>query len=176
MSATVPEPQPAGVHLVGSIPLQNNEAVFRTVAGIMGDRLQRIPDGETGKRLVWNSWTRPSYERTPGLEVVPPAPGSYTPWNQVRLLADPDKLVLERLGFSDAALDSYEVFARLKREGVIPEHLRFQVCIPSAIAPMIILVEERSRTGVEPAHLRQLHAELAEMLDWISHDPLAIQC
>src|SRR2546429_4529709 len=33
--------------LVGSVPLASAEVVFRTVAGEIGDRLRRIPDGET---------------------------------------------------------------------------------------------------------------------------------
>ena len=108
------------VHLVGSIPLADSESVFRSVAAALGEHVQRIPDGETGKRSRWNSWTAPTYERTRGLELVPPPPGSYTPWPQARLVIDPDELVLERIGFADAALDSYAKFATLKAEGVIP--------------------------------------------------------
>jgi len=40
--------QPRGVHLVGSIPLASAEEVFRTGSSILGERLRRIPDGETG--------------------------------------------------------------------------------------------------------------------------------
>ncbi len=167
--------QPAGVHLVGSVPLSDNEAVFRAVAGAVGDRVHRIPDGETGKRSRWNSWTAPSYERTAGLDMVDPPPGSYTPWQQARLVIDPDDLVLQRLGFADAALDSYRVFAALKRDGVIAPGVRFQVCLPSPIAPMTVLIEEGSRAAVEPAHLRQLHSEIDEILAAIPHDELAIQ-
>lgn len=167
--------RPRGVHLVGSVPLADNEAVFRSVSAILGGHLRRLPDGETGKRSRWNSWTAPSYERTEGLVLTDPPVGSYTPWKQARLVIDPSRLVLERLGFADAALDSYQVFARLKNEGVLPPHLRFQVCLPSPIAPMILLVEEGSRAAVEPAHVRQLTAELTEILDAIPHDQLAIQ-
>jgi hypothetical protein len=39
-----------GVHLVGSVPLESAEVVFRTVGAEIGDRLRRIPDGETGPR------------------------------------------------------------------------------------------------------------------------------
>ncbi len=167
--------RPRGVHLVGSIPLADAEAVFRTAGAQLGDRLHTLPDGETGKRLVWNSWTRGAYEATPGLEVVPPPPGSYTPWNRVRLVVDPGELRLNRLGFADAALASYATFARLKAEGAIPAHVRFQVCLPTTIAPMVILVEPDSRAGVEPAQRRQLLAELAEIVDRIPPDQLAIQ-
>ena len=39
-----------GVHLAGSVPLANAEDVFRRVTRSLGDRLRRIPDGETGPR------------------------------------------------------------------------------------------------------------------------------
>jgi hypothetical protein len=163
------------VHLVGSIPLADSESVFRHVAAVLGDDVRRIPDGETGKRSRWNSWTAPTYEQTPGLELVPAPAGSYTPWPQARLVIDADDLVLARIGFADAALDSYAQFAALKAEGVIPARARLQVCLPSPIAPMTVLIEPGSRAAVEPAHLRQLHSEIAEILAGIPHDQLAIQ-
>ena len=46
-------PQKPVVHLVGSIPLDNTEKVFRNVCKVLGDNLCRLPDGETGKRLGW---------------------------------------------------------------------------------------------------------------------------
>lgn len=163
------------VHLVGSVPLADSEEVLRTVSAHLGGDVLRIPDGETGVRTRWNSWTAPTYERTPGLELVPAPEGSYTPWPQARLAVDPEQLVLERIGFADYAIESYGVFARLAAEGAIPPHVRFQVCLPSPIAPMTILIEEGSRAGVEPAHLRQLHAEIGEILDAVPHERLAIQ-
>jgi methionine synthase II (cobalamin-independent) len=167
--------RPRGVHLVGSVPLADNEAVFRSVASAVGDRIRRIPDGETGKRSRWNSWTAPSYEATEGLELVDPPEGSYTPWKQARLVIDPDELVLERLGFADAAIASWKVFSQLQEDGEIPAATRFQVCLPSPIAPMTVLIEPGSAAAVEPAHLRQLHAEIDEIVAAVPHDRLAIQ-
>lgn len=163
------------LHLVGSIPLADSAEVFGAVAGTLDGLVGRIPDGETGPRSRWNSWTAPTYERTPGLELVPPPEGSYTPWQQARLVIDPDELVLERIGFADAAVSSYEVFESLQRAGTISERTRFQVCLPSPIAPMTVLIEEGSRLAVEPAHLRQLHGEINEILGAIPHERLAIQ-
>lgn len=167
--------RPRGVHLVGSVPLANAREVFTTVSGVLGRHLLTLPDGETGKRLVWNSWTRESFYETPGFEIFDPPEGHYTPWNQVRLTVDPADLVLRRLGFADAATSSYEVFAALKRDGVIPEHVRFQVCLPTPIAPMMTLVEEGSRADVEVAQSRQLRSEIREILAAVPHDQLAFQ-
>ena len=164
-----------GVHLVGSIPLESAEAVFRAVGATLARHVRRVPDGETGKRSRWNSWTAPSYERTHGLELVDPPEGSYTPWKQARLVIDASELVLERLGFADAAIASYAHFARCKAAGMLPEHMRFQVCLPSPIAPMTILIEHGSAAAVEPAHIRQLHTEIDEILSAVPHDELAIQ-
>ncbi|MGH2930699.1 MAG: hypothetical protein ACRDL8_21020, partial [Solirubrobacteraceae bacterium] len=169
------DPRPIGVHLVGSIPLPDGEAVFRAVGDALGRHVRRVPDGETGKRVRWSSWTAPSYERTPGLELVDPPPGSYTPLKQSRLVIDPDELVLERLGFADAAIESYKTFANLRSAGALPDHVRFQVCLPSPVAPMSVLIEEGSRAAVEPAHIRQLHSEIDEIMAAVPHDELAIQ-
>jgi len=55
--------QPRGVHLLGSVPLENAEEVFRTVSSILGGRLRRIPDGRpasvptgsAGKSSLWQA-------------------------------------------------------------------------------------------------------------------------
>jgi len=174
-TATTSGARPQGVHLVGSVPLDDARQVFETVSATLGGHLRRMSDGETGKRAVWNSWTAPTYAATPGLELVDPPEGSYTPWRQARLVVPAEELKLARLGFADAALESYAEFAELKRAGRIPAHVRFQVCLPSPVAPMIILVEESSRAGVEPAHIAQLFSEIDEILAAIPHDQLAIQ-
>src|SRR5262245_54669475 len=41
---------PFGAHLVGSVPLASAEEVFRTLGRDLGDRVRRLPDGETGPR------------------------------------------------------------------------------------------------------------------------------
>ena len=50
---------PDKVHLVGSIALESVEEVFRTVGGVLGRRLRRVPDGEPGGRRLWISWQYP---------------------------------------------------------------------------------------------------------------------
>src|SRR5215470_7217894 len=74
-----------GVHLVGSVPLASADAVFREVAAAIGDRLRRIPDGETGPRSDWIVWQLPVFTAQSDLEIVPPAPDSWRPLPRVRL-------------------------------------------------------------------------------------------
>jgi hypothetical protein len=56
------------VHLVGSVPLRNAREVFATVSGVLGSRLKRIPDGETGERSDWITWLEPAFSENPALE------------------------------------------------------------------------------------------------------------
>src|SRR5207249_2931377 len=49
------------VHLVGSVPMRDAREVFETLSAALGQRLRRIPDGETGKRLDWITWLEPLF-------------------------------------------------------------------------------------------------------------------
>jgi hypothetical protein len=120
-------PVAQGAHLVGSVPLASAEVVFQTVAAEIGDRLRRIPDGETGPRSDWIVWQLPVFTSQPQLEVVPPGPDSWRPLPRVRLGEGvrPDSVVFEALGYAEAAIASYRVFARLKRDGLVPVACRF---------------------------------------------------
>jgi hypothetical protein len=171
-----------GVHLVGSVPLSNAEEVFRLASGILGRRLRRLPDGETGLRSHWIGWqyavfeSHPAFERVPlGLdeEALPaemrnrhfaPRPG-----------VPPEALTFENLGYADAALNSYATFARLKGEGVIPAHCRFQVCLPTPLAPVAGFVVPEAQAAVLHAYRARLLREVDAIAAAIPHDQLAIQ-
>jgi len=62
--------QPIAVHLVGSVPLENSTEVFKLACSLMGQHLNRIPDGETGKRSNWVRWQFNVLANTPNLEVI----------------------------------------------------------------------------------------------------------
>ena len=63
------------IHLVGSMPLESAEVVFRTVAGVLGVNALRIPDGETGcARSAWIQCQIPFFLGHPQLECVEPDP------------------------------------------------------------------------------------------------------
>ena len=119
------ESPPVGVHLVGSVPLGSAEEVFRTVADAIGDRLRRMPDGETGARSDWIVWQYPLFSSRPQFEIGPPGASSYRALPQLRLRTGEDTrgMAFEELGYASAAMDSYRTFARLKRDGAIPPRL-----------------------------------------------------
>src|SRR6516225_8413014 len=121
---------PKGVHLVGSIPLSSAEEVFRTTSSILGERLRRIPDGETGIRSGWIGWQFQLFASNPMFEMVAPSPNAYVPRARLKLRSPrtPGTFIFEQLGYANAALDSYSLFSQLKQDGVIPAQYRFQVC------------------------------------------------
>ncbi|HSF07709.1 MAG TPA: class I SAM-dependent methyltransferase [Methylomirabilota bacterium] len=167
-----------GVHLVGSVPLASAEVVFRTVAAAIGDRLRRIPDGETGPRSDWIVWQLPVFTSQPRLEILPPGPNSWRPLPRVRLsesAAREARIVFEALGYAEAAIASYRVFARLKRDGLVPVACRFQVCLPTPLAPISAFVVPEDQAALEPAYEERLLAELRLVLQAVPHDQLAIQ-
>ena len=162
----------SGAHLVGSVPLADSETVFRTVAAALGPHLDRIPDGETGERKNWIAWQYGVLASTPGL--VPYATGDrgYLRRQLVRCVAPPE---IGPLGYAAAARASFAIFDRLQHEGVIPRHIRFQVSLPTPLAPITVFVEREERGRVEPPYEQRMLAEVAEIAAAIPHDRLAIQ-
>ncbi len=59
-----------GVHLVGSVPLDDTEQVFRTTAAELSHLVQRLPDGETGERSNWIQWQLEKLTNSPQLSSV----------------------------------------------------------------------------------------------------------
>ncbi|MBI2014621.1 MAG: class I SAM-dependent methyltransferase [Candidatus Rokubacteria bacterium] len=166
-----------GVHLVGSVPLAGPDAVFRTIAAEIGDRVRRIPDGETGPRSDWIVWQLPVFTSQRQLEVVPPGPESWRPLPRVRLGEGvrAESVTFGALGYADAASASYRVFARLKRDGLVPVACRFQVCLPTPLAPIAAFVVPEHQALLEPIYEAQLLGELGTILQEVPHDQLAIQ-
>jgi SAM-dependent methyltransferase len=177
LSTAFPDLVASGAHLVGSVPLASAEAVFRVVADEIGDRLRRIPDGETGPRSDWIVWQLPVFTTQRQLEVVPPGPNSWRPLPRVRLAdgARAESVTFGALGYADAALSSYRAFARLKRDGVVPVACRFQVCLPTPLAPISAFVVPEHQKLLEPVYEEQVLGELRIILQELPHDQLAIQ-
>jgi hypothetical protein len=169
--------RPTGVHLVGSVPLRDAEEVFRTASVTLGGRLRRLPDGETGVRSNWVGWQIEFLARSPQVEIVPPDPNAYAalPFARVREGASREEIDFERLGYADAALASHQVYSQLKREGVIPSNVRFQVSLPTPIATIVAFFQPGDQLAVEPAYERAMLRELDQIVGAIPHDELAIQ-
>jgi hypothetical protein len=165
------------VHLVGSVPLANEEDVFHAASTTLGDCLKRIPDGETGVRANWIGWQAAVFARNPSLEAVPVSDKDYGLRVRYRLRPSTpaSAVTFANLGYAAATLASYETFARLRQAGTIARSTRFQVCLPTPLAPVTSFLAPESRAAVEPAYEAQLLAELTRICAVIPHDQLAIQ-
>ncbi|HEX6025752.1 MAG TPA: class I SAM-dependent methyltransferase [Solirubrobacter sp.] len=168
---------PVGVHLVGSVPLAGAEDVFTRAAAALGDRLRRIPDGETGPRSDWILWQYPVFSSRPEFEIGPPGDGTYRTLPKLRLRpgATAHDVDFGSLGYSDAAIASYKTFARLKRDGAIPSHCRFQLSLPTPLAPISAFVDPEFQAALEPVYEARVLDELARILAVIPHEQLAVQ-
>jgi SAM-dependent methyltransferase len=169
--------KPFGAHLVGSVPLASAEDVFRTLGRELGDRVRRLPDGETGPRADWIVWQYPVLSARPQFEVAPPTPASYRALPRLRLRAGEDggDLRFEHLGYADAALSSFRTFALLKRDGELPRGCRFQVSLPTPLAPVSAFVAAEDQEVAERAYEAAMTLELQRILAGIPHDQLAVQ-
>lgn len=191
---------PREVLLVGSVGLRSNEEVFRVVGSLLGHRMTRIPDGETGERTSWVARLRsalvgnPAFEDDPGEvaaggRLTHPTEGTRTwqgsgavprgapPPPRMRLKSGiaPDAIRIGRLGYPEAAIHSYRLFRRLREEGILPAHLRFQVSLPTTAAFLNAHVVYAHHETVEPIYREHLFAELDEILAAIDHKDLALQ-
>lgn len=178
--------------LVGSIPLDTPEEVFKGFGAPLGRYLHAMPDGEVGPRCHWIS--RVHYQVLAGhaqLDVVRhPAPENGIERLNPRNAADSwlfkvkdgvDRVTFGergwRLGFARDAVNSYFVFKTLKEKGVIPPHLRFQVSIPmvnSALPPRIF-PNPSDLEKIRPGYTEALRAELETIASKIPPKELAIQ-
>jgi hypothetical protein len=164
------QPQPSGAHLVGSVPLDSTDDVFRYACKTLPGYLRRIPDGETGERFNFVDWQRSLF---PG-KVAPPfgSPPKEVPIDEVE--ATVASLPTIHTGYDDAAMSSYAVFRKLKDEGVIPAHVLFQVSLPTVVSTLVC-IEFSYRAAVEPLYEEALLRALARIQAEIPAHDLAIQ-
>jgi SAM-dependent methyltransferase len=166
-----------GVLLVGSVPLRSTEEVFQVMAAELGDRVRQLPDGETGPRSDWIVWQYPVLSSRPEFEVCPPNETSHRKLPRLRI-RDGESLATLRfddLGYAQAALSSFAVFARRKRDGLLPGHTRFQVSLPTPLAPIAAFIAPENQAEIEPLYEARILHELETIFEAIPHDQLAIQ-
>jgi hypothetical protein len=173
------------VHLVGSIPLPDAETVFRTLSAAVGRHLIRLPDGETGIRKTWIKFLQDVLADNPAIEVahdVPPF--KFIQWDG-KLIREIPRLRLKpgckpdpasfTTGYADMAIASWGQFDRLQRDGVIPANVKFQVSLPTPIAPTYNNMLPTDRQGMLPALTRHFIGEVEKIAHAIPNDRLALQ-
>jgi hypothetical protein len=172
-------------HLIGSVPLATAEEVFRTLAASLGDLLSRVPDGETGERRRWVWWQRTMLERHPAMEIDREAgrlelrqwDGSLLRRSELlgfRDGIDPDTVRFET-GYAGAALASWRIFEGVRRQGVLADGVRFQVCLPTPMSSAYMYVSPRSHDAYLRVYERALLGALRDITAAIPHAALSIQ-
>lgn len=173
------------VHYVGSIPLPDTETVFRTLTTATGPHLLRLPDGETGIRKTWIRFLQDVLAQNPAIERADDVPPfKFVQWDgkvireiprlRLRPGAVPEAATFDT-GCAEMAIASWSVFERLQRTGVIPAAVRFQVSLPTPIAPVYNNMVPADRPGLLPALTRHLVDEVAAIAAAIPNDRLALQ-
>ena len=156
------------IHLVGSVPLANARDVFTTVSAALGPRLLRIPDGETGERSDWIAHLETVFADNPALEKsdevfrlhatapartryrLKPGHGGEGPeLRQSVLCRHRDPLV--------------SGFCRLKRQGKIPAHCRFQVDLVPAHSVIWLFLQDDLHRAVDPIYNEAVRREIDKL-------------
>ena len=176
---------PPVVHFVGSIPLPDAEAVFRTLAQSAGAYLRRLPDGETGIRKTWIRFLQQVLADNPAIEVATDVPPfRFTQWDgkllreiprlRVKPGVTPDPKTIET-GYADMAITSWKLFEQLQKAVVIPEGVKFQISLPTPIAPTYNNMVPSDRPLLLPALTQHLTGEVAKIAAAIPNDRIAVQ-
>jgi hypothetical protein len=178
------------VLLVGSMPFEDAETVFRETAKGLKGHLGCMPDGEVKERKNWVGML-PEYVFSchPQLDEVV-APGGtleqpdlpegvhlqeLDPFWAFKVKPD-EKLVFDNLLYADFAIASYATFTRLRDEGVIEPGTRFQVCLPSPHSGINAFFSDKSEWPVvHAAYQAGMDHEIARILEVVPANDLVIQ-
>jgi hypothetical protein len=168
---------PFGAHLVGSVPLANADAVIATAAAELGDHLRRIPDGETGARTIWIVWQEQVFADNPDLEPVASDDEQYAKHTRYRVRAGATAASVEfgSLGYAEHAIESYKRFAALKSQGQIRPDVRFQISLPTPLAPINQFAALDERAALEPRYEAAMEREIARIAGEIPSGEASIQ-
>lgn len=167
------------VLFVGGVPLESAEEVMRLCGAAAGDRALSMPDGELGDRSFWigglgqSVWSRQA--SLIKIDQDPDDPVDFGGTYRLKDAAAPLPLA-GQLPYAPAAIDSYEVFKRLRDEGVIGAGVRFHVAVPTshaAVYPYFRHVDEWPIAF--DAWAAGLRSDFARIVDHIPADDLVVQ-
>lgn len=173
------------IMVVGSVPLDNAEQVFRAVGTALGDRIRAIPDGETGPRLNWIEWQAPVFEKHPMFQSADSLPdwrnqdvsGKWraSPWYALRPDADVGRLRFGPLGYANTAVESFAILRRCKADGAVHKSCKLQIAIPTPYNVIDQRIAPTDRLKVEGPYEARMREEIAEICAALPHDEIAIQ-
>jgi hypothetical protein len=166
--------------LVGSANVEDAEELFRLVAQVSGGTIDRIPDGERGRRRNWLAAQGPCLAAVDALEAVDTGSNRYGSRGQVgkrfrpRAGVDPSTLSIE-FPYAEDAAQSFDRFRALQDAGVLRRSLRMQVSMPTAMATCLALIAPDSQKEMLPVVERTLAVQVRQISRELPPDSLAIQ-
>ena len=87
---------------------------------------------------------------------------------------EPDPATFET-GYAEMAIDSWKLFEQLQTAGVIPAAVKFQISLPTPIAPTYNNMVPSDRPRLLPALTRHLVGEVGKIAAAIPNDRIALQ-
>lgn len=171
----------AGAYLVGGLKAPDAETAMRTTMRILGRHLHAVTDGETGERSQWIFWQIDKLTAIDGIEMVGTRRNEaadnpdYAVFPALAVDGSVSALPGRSLGYADAAESSYEIFRRLREEGVVPEDVRFQVSLPTPYASVVAWVQESDQERFFGVYADAMADEAAEIARVVDPDDLTIQ-
>ena len=169
-----------GAHLVGGLAAPSSVEAMTTTAGLLGDRLERLTDGETGPRSQWIWWQIDKLTAVPGIRLGEPQinPATGNPDYSVFPGLDVDEGIAiadGSLGYADAAEASYREFRHLREAGIVPAQVRFQVSLPTPYAVVIAWASKGGQGRLWQPYREAIWKEVDQIVGAIPSDDLAIQ-
>jgi hypothetical protein len=173
------------VHFVGSIPLPDAETVFRTLSQAAGDHLVRVPDGETGIRKTWIRFLQDVLANNPAIEHAADVPPfKFVQWDG-KVIREIPRLRVKagmtpkaedfKTGYADMAIESWGLFDRMQKAGTIPATVKFQISLPTPIAPTYNNMVPSDRRKLLPALTQHFVGEVEKIARTLPKDRIAIQ-
>jgi hypothetical protein len=173
------------VHFVGSIPLPDSETVFRTLSKATGSHLVRLPDGETGIRKTWIKFLQDVLSGNSAIEYATDVPPfKFTQWDgkvvreiprlRVKPGATIDASTFDT-GYAAMAIESWKIFERMQKAGEIPAKVKFQISIPTPVAPIYNNMVPGDRQKLLVPLTQNFIGEVAKIAKALPNDRIAIQ-
>ena len=173
------------VHFVGSIPLPDAETVFRDLSAAVGPHLVRLPDGETGIRKSWIKFLQDVLADSRAIEIADDMPPFQFVQHDgkvvreiplLRIIAGEQPRAEDfETGYAAMAIESWGMFDRLQNDGVIPEGVKFQISIPTPIAPTYNNMVPADRPALLGELTRHFIGEVTKIAETLPNERIAIQ-
>jgi hypothetical protein len=180
------------VLLVGSLPFEKAEDAFRMAGSLLRGHVAWLPDGEVEERKNWVGMLplvvfpkNPDLEETlapPERELEQPERDEERPpaediegfWNW--RVKPGRKVRFDDLAYGRFATDSYQVFQRLRKEGAVPQGVRFQLSLPAPHSAIDGFFEDpRQWPDLYAAYVEGIRGEIRKALETIPADDLVVQ-